>query len=59
LASKQRQLTEEEFQEVRKKCGIHRADYMECLHGEKYIGRAAAVARAEKEKAAGGGGHGH
>jgi len=41
-------MSAEEVEAGFKRCHIHRADYFECLHGEKTFGRAAAIARAEK-----------
>ena len=50
------EMTREEIMEAHKQCAIFRTDYLECLHGEKTFGRAAALARAEKMA---GSGHGH
>ena len=58
METQKKDMSREEVIEATKQCSAFRSDYMECLHGEKTFGRAAALARAEKAMAAGGG-HGH
>lgn len=48
MFAKKDDMSSEEVDAGLKQCAIFRADYFECLHGEKTFGRAAAIARAEK-----------
>jgi hypothetical protein len=41
-------MNREEIVAGMKQCAVFRADYMECLHGEKTLNRRAAVAKAQQ-----------
>ena len=57
LEAQKSDMSRDEVVAATKQCAAFRSDYMECLHGEKTFGRAAALERAEKLNASGGGGH--
>lgn len=52
MYAKKKDMSRDELLAHAKQCAVHRADYMECLHGDKMFGRATAIAKA-KAKAEG------
>lgn len=55
LSMEKSNMSIDEIKETSKKCAMYRADYFECLHGDKRVARAKVLAKAQEASE----GHGH